>query len=362
MLRHLSETTIDDAKVQVRRASMTATTALQPWDGFLTGTENALAVASVQSLARGEGAGITPLVLHGPSGVGKSRLLAGLVSESTIRRPGSALAEIEGEAFAALCGEASSRADGWTEIRIRFRNVDLFVLDGLEALERVPPALDELTHTLDTLEARGAMVAITARVSPSQWGGPRRLVNRLLGGLAVRVDPPGITTRRRYVLERARTRQISLASDAVDALADSADGYRTIDGWLARLAFAARVEQRPLDWSLIEPFLADEAELPPDGPTVEEIARAVALKFGVKLRDLRGQGRQPQFVEPRHLAIWLAKRHTKVSIAKIGQYFGGRDPATVRHAFKAAELRVANDPAHASVVQNLAADWRVVRD
>ncbi len=332
---------------------------LQPWDGFLAGEENALALATVSSLARGQGEGLSPLVLHGPSGVGKSRLLSGLVAERLIRRPESAVAEIVGEAFAALCGEASDKPGGWSEIRARFRHVDLLAIDGLEALGRVPPSLDELCHTLDALEARGAVVALSSQTAPGLWiDWPSRLVNRLLGGLAVRVDPPGLASRRRYLLDRARAREIALTADAVDALADSADGYRTLDGWLARLALAARIEGRPLDWPLVEPFLADEAT-PSPAPSLETIARAVAARFGVTLRDLRGGARQPQYVEPRHLAMSLARSHTTLSFVAIGTYFGGRDPATVRHACKAAEARLASDPAVASVAQALAVSWQI---
>src|SRR6202044_3201834 len=101
-----------------------------------------------------------------------------------------------------------------------------------------------------------------------QWTGwPMRLVNRLLGGLAVRVDPPGLALRRRYLLDRGRTQGIALASDALEALAEAADGFRTIDGWVARLALAARVEHRPLDRALVAAFLDDEAEPAPAAPT-----------------------------------------------------------------------------------------------
>src|SRR5580692_171138 len=80
-----------------------------PWDGFVTGPENALAQASVLALAWGGDAavGLSPLVVHGPSGVGKSRLLAALVAECVLRRPGSAVAHLEAEAFAAACAEAA---------------------------------------------------------------------------------------------------------------------------------------------------------------------------------------------------------------------------------------------------------------
>src|SRR5262249_29191317 len=76
-------------------------------------------------------------------------------------------------------------------------------------------------------------------------GWPMRLVSRLVGGLAVRVEPPGLDTRRRYVLERSRSRGLVLTAEAVELLAASADGYRTLDGWLARLALEARGQNQP---------------------------------------------------------------------------------------------------------------------
>lgn len=327
-----------------------------PWDGFLTGPENELAYASVLALARGDVEGISPLVVHGPSGVGKSRLLAGLVSERLSRRPESAVAHLDAETFAAACAEAaSSGSGGWSELRARFRGLDLFVLEDLHALERAPLALQELSHTLDALDEAGGAVAVSARVGPGQWSGwgwPARLVNRLVGGLAVRVDPPGLAARRRYLLERARAQGIGLAAGAVDSLAEAADGYRTLDGWLANLALAARVERRPLDQGLVDPLLAEDATDP--AVTLERIVRAVAAKFGVRPRDLRSSTRRQTVAEPRHLAMYLARSLTGLSFQSIGAAFGGRDPATVRHACKAAAARLAADPALAAAVATLA--------
>ena len=162
-------------------------------------------MAAAQAMARGEREGISPLVVHGPSGVGKSRLLAGLVAERLRRQPGSSVAHLDAQAFAAACLEAAGTAAGagWSALRGRFRCVDLFVLEDLEGLERAPLARDELAHTLDALEAAGAAVAVSARSAPGTW--PRlewsvRLVNRLLGGLVVRIAPPVLASRRRYVL------------------------------------------------------------------------------------------------------------------------------------------------------------------
>src|SRR5262245_45976365 len=79
-----------------------------PFDDVLVGPENALAHASVLALARGDDEGLSPLVVHGPAGSGKSWLLRGLVAEWLRRRPGAAVAHVEAAEFAAQC-EAAAR-------------------------------------------------------------------------------------------------------------------------------------------------------------------------------------------------------------------------------------------------------------
>ena len=131
----------------------------------MTGPENELAFAGVQALVRGDREGISPLVVHGPSGVGKSRLLAGLAVEWLGRHSDAAIAHIEAATFAGDCTTAASQADGngWAELRSRYRVVDLLVLEDIEGLERAPLALQELSHTLDALSALGSAVVLSAR-------------------------------------------------------------------------------------------------------------------------------------------------------------------------------------------------------
>src|SRR5690242_9881968 len=229
-----------------------------PWGGYLTGPENELAMAAAQAMARGEHRGLSPLVVHGPSGVGKSRLLAGLVAERLRREPGSAVAHLDAEAFAASYTEAATgrepadgrgAGEGWSALRGRLRAVNLLILEDLEGLARAPAARDELAHTLDALEAAGAAVAISARTSPGTWPRrewPGRLLSRLQGGLTARIDPPGVAARRRYVLHHAGRHGLALLAEAVERLASAADGYRTLDGWLARLALEGRIGAKPV--------------------------------------------------------------------------------------------------------------------
>jgi chromosomal replication initiator protein len=349
-----------------------------PWDGFLSGPENELAMAAAQALACGKRDGVSPLVVYGPSGVGKSRLLAGLVAEWLRRQPGTSVAHLDAESFVAACLEAAAvmRGVGWSALRGRFRSVNLLVLEDIEGLERGPLARDELAHTLDALDATGAAVAFSARSAPGTWPHrtwPRRLINRLMGGLATPIAAPGLISRRRYILQHASQHGVALQSEAVETLAEAADSYRTLEGWISRLALEARLEYQqassrtaratasagqrshthsrpiPLDSCQVATILVDESQLVEPVVTIDTIAQGVARRFGIRLSLLRGPSRRALIVLARHLAMYLARTSTGSSFASIGIYFGGRDSASVRYACKTTALRLNKDPALAAV-------------
>jgi chromosomal replication initiator protein len=356
-----------------------------PWDGYLSGSENELAIAAAQAMARGEHNGISPLVVYGPSGVGKSRLLAGLVTEWLRRQPDSAVAYLDAQAFISACLEAAAIAGrvGWSALRSRFRSVDLFVLEDLEGLERGSLARDELVHTLNALEATGAAMVFSARTAPGTWPNqtwPRRLIARLMGGLITCIAPPGLASRRRYVLQHAGLQGVALQAEAVEVLAQTADGYRTLEGWISRLALETRLkneqekgqghgrtshirqrscmyESAPLDSCMVTTILADERLLAVPLATIDSIARIVAAQFGVQLRMLRGPSRRASIVSARHIAMHLARTFTGMSFSAIGAYFGSRDPATVRYACKIVTEHLNADPSLAAAVANLQALW-----
>jgi chromosomal replication initiator protein len=329
----------------------------RPLDGFLVGPENRLAHSSVHALARGE-PGISPLVIHGPSGVGKTRLLDGLATLFLGLRPDAAVSALTAEAFASHCASARTIEDH-AEVRGRFRQVDLFTLDDVQALDRAPFALEELEATVDALDMRGAAIAVAARTAPGQWTHwPARLVSRFRSGLAAGLAPPGVDAKRRYLLERSRARGATLAADAADRLAEAADGFRTLDGWLANLLLASKANRRVIGRAQVESLLAGPDE--PASPDLDQIARAVAARFGLSPRSLRSAHRGQMVVQPRHLAIYLARRFTGLSFAAIGDYFGGRDTKTVRHACQMAERRIAADPMMAAAAGAIGQSWSPV--
>lgn len=334
----------------------TPTFASGPWDGFLVGPENALAHAAALAVARGDARGITPLVLHGPSGVGKSRILEGLVDDRTRRSPDASVALISGGEFLSPIDEDSDPAEE-AERRERLRSLDLLALDDIDGLRRFPSAIADLIPILDALVDTGASIVIAAKLGPGHWEGwPKRLTNRLASGLSLRLDPPGPETRRRFLWERAAARGQVLTADAVDSLSEVPETYATLEGWLTQLQESERL-RRAGTAPVAASGLIDSSRVP-SSRALDELTREVAARFGLPPNSLRGPSQRSVVVRPRQLAMWLAHRDGGFGIAAIGRYFGGRDPATVRHAIRAIGLKIAADPELAGTVEAISAAWR----
>ena len=315
-------------------------------------------MAAAQSMARGEHQGISPLVVHGPSGVGKSRLLAGLVAERLRREPGSAVAHLDAETFAASYAEASGdgrKGDGWSALRGRLREVDLLILEDLEGLARAPASRDELAHTLDALETAGAAVAVSARTAPSDLAeaGVAGPADQPVAGRPDRADRPARPGRAPPICPPSR-RDPRPEPPGRGRRAAGRDGRRLPHPRrLARPARARRpdrVEAQRRQGP--RPRRRDRRRHPGRGGTpghrgrLDRVDRAERWpsRFGVRLGLVRGPSRRASVVAARHLAMHLAREHTGSSFAAIGAYFGDRDPATVRHACRAAIGRLAADP------------------
>ncbi len=54
--------------------------------------------------------------------------------------------------------------------------------------------------------------------------------------------------------------------------------------------------------------------------------------FDIKISDMKTKKRTRQVAYPRHVAMYLAREMTDLTLPEIGGHFGGRDHSTVIHA------------------------------
>jgi chromosomal replication initiator protein len=124
---------------------------------------------------------LTPLLLHGPSGTGKSHLASALLTRVSQRRPDCLTSLLTARDLLEVDPDSLSTAD-------------LIVVEDLQHLPQrtLERASEGVVGLLDRSRARRQYLLLTASGGPAELPGlPGRLTSRLAAGLVVRLDPLG---------------------------------------------------------------------------------------------------------------------------------------------------------------------------
>ena len=194
------------------------------WAGrYLAGPENALLLRAIDDLFARQSYPYNPLVLHGPSGVGKSHLAHGIARRFAAQNPAQTPLCESGSDFALGYAAAveSRSVPAWREAR---RAAPLLVLDGVHQLADRAAAQIELLHTIDALLDAGNILVVTAQQSPRQIAHLLPgLVSRLSAGLSISIAKPAAATRRSMLERMAAERELVIDDDALRLLAERLD-------------------------------------------------------------------------------------------------------------------------------------------
>jgi hypothetical protein len=104
----------------------------------------------------------------------------------------------------------------------------------------------------------------------------------------------------------------------------------------------------------IELLHCGDYESPRGGPPIRKIQDVVCRHYGVSRDDMLSARRTADLIEPRHVAIYLARRLTPHALPKLGRSFGNRDHTTILHAFRKIGARIEKDKSMREVVETLA--------
>jgi chromosomal replication initiator protein len=303
-------------------------------DAFVVGPSNRMAAAAVEMAAARPGE-MSPLVIHGPSGVGKSHLLEGICGRFRELHPGAMTLFLSAEQFTTSFLQ-SLHGTGLPGFRRACRNADLLVIDDLQFFAGKRATLMEVQQTVDALHRQGRQMVFAADrdLTALEGLGPE-LLTRFGGGMTARIEPPDYDVRRGIVASVAAKRGLSLADEVIHYVATHMTRHaRELIGALNRLEATSHMLGLPVTPGMAEEALADLVRSSARSVRLADIERAVCSAFGIESGALQSARRARTVNHPRMLAMFLARRHTTSALTEIGTYFGRRSHSTVISAQK----------------------------
>lgn len=303
---------------------------------YVQGKSNRLAKTAAVAVAEAPSRAYNPLFIYGGSGLGKTHLLHAIGHYARSLYPGITVKYVNSEEF--VSDFIASVADGqMRNFKDRYRGVDILLVDDVQFFEGKEQTLEEFFHTFNALKIAEKQIVLTADTPASELKGfNNRLVSRFQEGLVADVQPPDLETRQAILTLKARADGIEIGEDVLEYIASRVTtNIRELEGALVRVTAFASLNKQPIDRTLAEVALKDVISNP-DGEEITSslIMAQVADYFGMTIDDLCGESRRKAFVHPRHVAMYLCRELTDLSLPNIGREFGGRDHTTVMSAHR----------------------------
>ncbi len=324
---------------------------------FVVGSSNRFAYAAASAVAEAPGKSYNPFFLHGSVGLGKTHLLQAVCHQILERDPSTLMLYLSCEAFINQF-ISSLENNALSTFRHKYRNVDVLLIDDIHLLANKERTQEEFFHTFNTLYNLGRQIVLTSDAPPKEIPTlQERLVSRFKMGMVVEVGTPDFETRVNILRNKARLRGQTLPDDVAHFTAENVStNIRELEGAVVRLLAYSSLVKQPLNVELAREVLADSMSTRTTAISIQDVVSIVTRFFNVKLSDLQSKRRNQSIAYPRQIGMYLARKHTRLSLEEIGGYFGGRDHTTVLYAIEKIKKMIDREAAKADLIHRLERD------
>jgi chromosomal replication initiator protein len=300
---------------------------------FVVGESNRLAYSAAVAMVKASPVPFNPLFVHGPCGVGKTHLLQGICNAAS-RTPAGG----RPLAWRYLTAEqftndflTSLRRKKVPDFRSRYRQLDLLAIDDVHFLAAKRATQDEFLHTFNAIHTAGRRVVMASDAHPRLVGELNEpLVSRFVAGMVVKIDAPDQPTRLEILRRRAEKMKLTVPGEVLEYIAvHIRRSARELEGTLVRLAALSALADGKVTLRLAAEALAEHLARTGSAITLGDIEAVVAAFFGITPADIHSSRRVRTVSVARMVAMFLARRHTRMSYPEIGRFMGKNHSSVV---------------------------------
>lgn len=305
------------------------------FENFIRGENNQLATSAAMAVADNPGkTRYNPLVIYGPTGLGKTHLVQAIGNRVLQRNRQAKVLFTNSEKFTMEYINAiqTNKLADFTNF---YRGVDVLIVDDIQFLGGKERTQDMFFHTFNALHQAGKQLILTSDKQPKDLADvDERLISRFQWGLTVDIQPPDFETRMAILQQKSLDEGMDLPGDVLEYVARHVtSSVRELEGCLISFLAKVSLDNREPTLELAKDIVRGVSNAPSTRTlTIDDIKQEVSGYYNQEISLLSAKTRKHEVVLARQMCMYLAKQLTQMSLKSIGMHFGGRDHTTVLHS------------------------------
>ena len=310
------------------------------FDNFIEGESNKFAKAVCYAVAN-DLTYCNPLFLYGQSGLGKTHLLYAIMNHMKKKDPNLKIVYKKSETFINELIDAISN-HSTSEFKEKYRSADVLMIDDIQFIAGKESTQEEFFHTFSALYEAEKLIILTSDRPPKEINPLMgRLRTRFEWGIIADIQPPSFELRTAIIKKKSKDMGLTISSSLIDYIAERLNNnIRQIEGILKKLYAIHSFSGTEITKEAIDNVISivDPGNIPNDA-VVEKVLLHVSKKYGVSIEDLKSKKKTDRIASTRHIAIYIIRKLTDMSLKEIGKIFG-RDYSTVISSINKVELNI----------------------
>ena len=337
------------------------------FSNFITGEANREAFTFSVKVAESPHVTINPFYIFGDVGLGKTHLMTAIGHYILENNPSANVVYTTAQQFVEDFIKAKNKNQKNTAVADEFdeyyRSADLLLVDDIQYLADRQASQDEFFKLFEYLFENNKQIIVTSDRPASELNIMSRLKSRFSWGMQTDVKKPNQLLREAIL--RGKLKFLISDSDEVPAdvityIAENFDqNVRDLEGALRR--FMSYCVSFNIDFNYDNAVLALDAIISSNKNSVntgtklhiEKIKEIISSYFNINVKELSGPSRKQEYVYARQLTVYILKTKYNQTLTAIGTALGGRDHATISHAFDKISESIKTDSNIKEDVDNL---------
>ena len=338
------------------------------FDNFIVGSTNRFAHAASLAVAESEipQPAYNPLVIYGPSGVGKTHLMLAIKNHMKNKFPRKVIEFIRAEDFTnqliTSLQQGKLGLGTIEDFRHKFRNVDVLLIDDIHFIAGKEQTQEEFFNTFNTLLEHTKQIIVTLDRPPREIKTlDDRIRSRLEGGLFADITNPDFETRVGIINKKAEQYDVALEENLVFYIAEHIkSNTRQIEGVIKKLRAYSSIQSHSITLSVVQATVRDViTDDKPEPIKVDNIINEVAKTYNVSVSDILSNRRTASLALARQVAMYIARETTDLSFKQIGESFG-KDHTTVLYNVNKIETFLKDKPYQKELVEDIIKNLRAM--